>query len=205
MRWWLCGLLLMASADVRAGEVFLIPENNPKPVYPVALYRAGVIGMVRVSLTVQADGSVSNAVILEDNAHPELAEASLAAVNQWRFKPWKITEDQPAQVIVIAPMNFRLDSEHSFHVNKELERLKCSAIARASLNIATSSWVDLPVFSWTRSYLTHSLSPTQLPEEKRLALIAKLNASVHSIVQRCNLHPASRYVRFLPEEIRVLL
>ena len=65
--------------------------------------------------------------------------------------------------------------------------------------------MDLPVFSWTRSYLTHSLSPTQLPEEKRLALIAKLNASVRSIVQRCNVHPASRYVRFLPEEIRVLL
>jgi TonB family protein len=204
MRWWLCGLLLLVSADVRAGEVFLIPENNPKPVYPVALYRAGVVGMVRVSLTVKANGSVSNAEILED-AHPELGEASLAAVNQWRFKPWKITEDQPAQVIVIAPMNFRLDSEHPFHVNKELKRLKCSAIARASLSIATSSWVDLPVFSWTRGYLTHSLSPTQLPEEKRLALIAKLNASAHSIVQRCNVHPASRYVHFLPKEIRVLL
>ncbi|WP_085723762.1 energy transducer TonB [Pseudomonas sp. R37(2017)] len=204
MRWWVCVFLLMVSVDVRAGEVFLIPENNPKPVYPVALYRAGVIGKVRVSLTVQADGSVSKVVILED-AHPELGEASVAAVSQWRFKPWKITEDQPAQVSVIAPMDFRLDSEHPFHVNKELERLKCSAIARASLNIATSSWVDLPVFRWTRSYLTHSLSPTQLPEEKRLALIAKLNASAHSIVQRCNVHPASRYVHFLPEEIRVLL
>ena len=204
MRWWVCVFLLMVSVDVRAGEVFLIPENNPKPVYPVALYRAGVIGMVRVGLTVQADGSVSKVVLLED-AHPELGEASLAAVSQWRFKPWKITEDQPAQVSVIAPMLFRLDSEHPFHVNKELGRLKCSAIAQASLNIATSSWVDLPVFRRTRSYLTHSLSPTQLPEEKRLALIAKLNASVHSIVQRCNVHPASRYVHFLPEEIRVLL
>jgi protein TonB len=40
-----------------------------------------------------------------------------------------------------------------------------------------------PVFNWTRNYLTHSLSPTQLPEEKRLALI----------------------VHFLPKEIRELL
>lgn len=201
---WLCGLLLLASADVRAGEVFLIPENNPKPVYPVALYRAGITGMVRVQLTVQADGSVSKAVILED-AHPELGEASLAAVSQWRFKPWTITADQPAQIIVIAPMEYRLDQERPIHVNKTLERLKCGDIGRAALNIADTSWVDLPVFSWTRSYLTHSLSPTQLPEEKRLALIAKLNASVPSIVRRCNAHPASRYVRFLPEEIRVLL
>jgi hypothetical protein len=52
---------------------------------------------------------------------------------------------------------------------------------------------------------THSLSPTQLPEEKRLALIAKLNKSIPTIVMRCNSYPASRYVRFLPEEIRVLL
>jgi len=138
MRWWVCVLLLVASLDARAGEVFLIPENNPKPVYPMALHRAGVTGMVRVSMTVKADGSVSNAVIAQ-SAHPELEEASLAAVNQWRFKPWTVSKDQPAQIIVVAPMEYRLDREHPFHVNKELERLKCSAIARASLNIADSS------------------------------------------------------------------
>lgn len=204
MRWWVCVLLLVASMDVRAGEVFLIPENNPKPVYPVALYRAGITGMVRVHLIVQADGSVSKAEILED-AHPELGEASLAAVSQWRFKSWTITVNQPAQVIVIAPMDYRLDQEQPIHVNKTLERLKCSDIGRAALNIADTSWVDLPVFSWTRSYLTHSLSPTQLPEEKRLALIAKLNKSIPSIVRRCNTYPAGRYVQFLPQEIRALL
>ncbi|WP_320396570.1 energy transducer TonB [Pseudomonas sp. P8_241] len=197
-------MLLLTSVGIRAGEVFLIPENNPKPIYPMALHRAGITGMVRISMLVKADGSVSNAEIAQE-AHPELAEASLAAVNQWRFKPWTITEDQPAQIIVVAPMEYRLDSDHPLHVNKELERVKCNAITRASLNIATSSWVDLPVFSWTRSYLTHSLSPTQLPEEKRLALIAKLNKSIPTIVMRCNSYPASRYVRFLPEEIRVLL
>ncbi|WP_347909684.1 energy transducer TonB [Pseudomonas grandcourensis] len=204
MRWWVCVLLLVASMDVRAGEVYLIPENNPKPVYPVALHRAGVTGMVRVSMTVKADGSVSNAVIAQ-SAHPGLDEASLAAVSQWRFKPWTVTEDQPAQIIVVAPMDYRLDQGQPIHVNKTLERLMCGDIGRAALNIADTSWVDLPVFSWTRSYLTHSLSPTQLPEEKRLALIAKLNKSVPSIVRRCNTYPAGRYVRFLPQEIRALL
>jgi len=203
MRWWLFGLLLLVSADVRAGEVFLIPENNPRPVYPVELYRAGVIGMVRVSLTVQADGSVSKVVIAEDT-HPGLGEASLATVSQWRFKPWRITDDQPAEVVVIAPMDYRLDREQPIHINKTLERLKCGDIGRAALNIADTSWVDLPVFRWTRSYLAHSLSPTQLPEEKRLALIARLNKSIPSIVRRCNTYPASRYVRFLPEEIAAL-
>ncbi|MDR6606098.1 energy transducer TonB [Pseudomonas synxantha] len=124
----------------------------------------------------------------------------MAAVSQWRFKPWTITADEPAQI-----MDYRLDQEQPIHINKTLERLKCGDIGRAALNTADTSWVDLPVFRWTRSYLAHSLSPTQMPDEKRLALIAKLNASVHSIVRRCNAHPASRYVRFLPEEIRVLL
>ena len=37
MRWFAFVLLLMVSADIRAGEFFLIPENNPKPIYPLAL------------------------------------------------------------------------------------------------------------------------------------------------------------------------
>ncbi len=50
MRWWLCGVLLLTSVGIRAGEVFLIPENNPKPIYPMALHRAGITGMVRISM-----------------------------------------------------------------------------------------------------------------------------------------------------------
>jgi protein TonB len=37
MRWFACVLLLMVSVDIRAGEAFLIPEHNPKPIYPRAL------------------------------------------------------------------------------------------------------------------------------------------------------------------------
>lgn len=204
MRWFVCLFLLVLSIEVRAGEVFLIPENNPKPVYPVALYRAGITGMVRVNFTAHADGSVSHVVVSKD-ADPDFVEASRTAVSQWRYKPWDISRERPAEIQVVAPMVFRLDDELPIHANEELKKLSCGDVAKTALQLADFSWVDMPVFNWTRSYLTHSLSPTQLPEEKRLALIAKLNKSVPSIVRRCNTHQATRYVHFLPKEIRELL
>jgi hypothetical protein len=45
----------------------------------------------------------------------------------------------------------------------------------------------------------------QLPNEKRLALIAKLNRKVPIIVRQCLNNPVSRYMRFLPEDIRKML
>lgn len=204
MRWFALIVLCVFSSCVRAGEVFLIPADNPKPTYPRALYRAGITGEVRVNLTVHADGSVSKLVVPED-ARPELAEASRSAISRWRFQPWEISGDRPAQVQVVAPMVFRLDDSPPIHANEELKKLRCSDVSRVAQYFSDFSWVDLPVFNWTRSYLTHSISPTQFPEEKRLALIAKLNKSVPSIVRRCNRHPTSRYVRFLPQDIRELL
>lgn len=204
MRCFVWALWVVLSIDVRAGEVFLIPENNPKPVYPVALYREGITGTSRVSFIAHADGSVSKVEASKD-AHPELVEASRAAVSQWRYRPWEVSVERPAQIQVVAPMVFRLDDNLPIHANEELKKLSCGDVARSALQLAEFSWVDMPVFSWTRSYLTHSLSPTQLPEARRLELIAKLNKSVPSIVRRCNTHQASRYARFLPEEIRKLL
>ncbi|MCU1762552.1 energy transducer TonB [Pseudomonas sp. 14P_8.1_Bac3] len=178
--------------------------DNPKPTYPRVLYRAGITGEVRVTLYVRADGSVSQPVVLKAT-HPEFAAASLAAVSKWRFRPWKVSDDRPGQIEVVAPMVFKLDDTPPLHANEQLKKLLCSDVSRVAQHYAESSWVDLPVFSWTRSYLTHSISPMQLPEEKRLALIAKLNKEARTIVRRCHSHPMSRYVRFVPREVRELL
>jgi TonB family protein len=195
---------MVVSLGGRAGEVFLIPEKNPKPEYPLAHYRAGITGEVRVSFKVHSDGSVTH-VVASKGADPEFAQASLKAVNKWRYQPWEATPERPAKVEVTAPMVFRLDDKLPIHANEQLKELTCGDVAKSALKIAHYSWVDLPVFNWTRSYMTYSISPTQLPDEKRLALIAKLNESVPSIIRRCNTHQATRFVRFLPTEIRELL
>lgn len=204
MRWFVLAFLYGISGSVCAGPVFLIPADNPKPSYPRALYRAGIMGEVRVSMIVHADGTVSQPAVQSD-ANPELAEASVSAVKQWRFQPWEISDDRPAQIEVVAPMVFKLDQTPPIHANEQLKKLRCSDVSRVAQHYSEFSWMDLPVFNWTRSYLTYSIAPTLLPEERRLALIAKLNKEVPSIVRRCNTSPTSRYVRFLPKDIRQLL
>lgn len=203
MRWCVMLLLCVVFSGVRAAEVFLIPAENPKPSYPRSLYLAGVEGEVRISMVVHADGSVSQPSASK-GAQPELAEAALDAIRQWRFQPWEVSSERPAQVDVVAPMVFRL-GDTSLHANETIKRVRCSDLSHAAKNYADFSWVELPFFHWTRSYLTHSLSPMQLPNARRLALIAKLNRDAPTIIRRCNSHPSSRAVRFFPREVRELL
>lgn len=205
MRWVVCVvLLLVLSVESRAGEVFLIPEYNPKPIYPPALQRAGIIGNVRARFVVHADGSVSKVSILQSD-HPDLAEATRVAVGQWRFKPWTIEGDKPAEQEVIAPMIFGFDSALPLHLNEWLKALKCRELNEITVNTPEHAWADTPAFYYTRAYLSNAFSSTTLPNERRLALIARMNRKVPVIVRQCLNSPVSRYVRFLPEEIRKLL
>lgn len=204
MRWCLAVVLWSICAVASAGEAFLIPVLKTKPEYPRALYLAGIEGDVKVSMIVHADGAVSG-VSASKGAHPELVEASLAAVRQWKFKPWEVSSERPAKVEVIAPLVFRLGQNPIPHANEALKRIRCSDLTRVAQHYAESSWASLSFFRWTRSYMTNSIPVTQLPVERRLALIAKLNKEVPVIIRRCNVQPSSRVVRFFPKEVRELL
>ena len=204
MRWFACVLLLVVSVGVRAEEVFLIPENNPKPIYPQALLRAGITGDVRVGFAVNADGSVSKVRILQSD-HPDLADAVRVAIEQWRFKPWTVGGDKPAEQEVIAPMVFRLDLDTPIHTNQWLKQLRCRDLNEALVDFPEYAWVDSKVFDYTRAYLSNVFNKTQLQNEQRLALIAKLNKQVPKIVRDCRTSPVRKYMSLLPEDIRKLL
>lgn len=203
MRWWVCVFLLGVWGCAQASEVFLIPESNPKPVYPRALYRAGVTGDVRVRFTANADGSVSKISILQSD-HPDLAEAVRVAIEQWRFKPWTVEGDKPAEQDVVAPMVFRLDLDLPIHANAWLKTLKCREVYGNASRHMESAWVDATVFNYTRAYLSNVFHTQQLPNEQRLALIAKLNKRVPGIVRRCGGSPSLKYMSLLPQEIQKL-
>ena len=204
MRWFACVLLLVVSVGVRAEEVFLIPENNPKPIYPQALLRAGITGDVRVGFAVNADGSVSKVRILQSD-HPDLADAVRVAIEQWRFKPWTVGGDKVAEQEVIAPMVFRLDLDTPIHTNQWLKQLRCRDLNEALVDFPEYAWVDSKVFDYTRAYLSNVFNKTQLQNEQRLALIAKLNKQVPKIVRDCRASPVRKYMSLLPEDIRKLL
>ncbi|KAA0978165.1 energy transducer TonB [Pseudomonas sp. ANT_H12B] len=204
MRWFAFVLLWIVAIGVRAGEVFLIPENNPKPIYPRELFRAGITGEVRVRFTVNADGSVDKLSILQSD-HPDLAEAARKAIAQWRFKPWVIEGDKPAELVVTAPMVFRLDLDTPIHTNQWLKQLRCRDINEALVDFPEYAWVDSKVFDYTRAYLSNVIYTTQLQNEQRLALIARLNKRVPRIVRECRASPVRKYMSLLPKEISELL
>lgn len=204
MRWFTCVLLLVLSVGVRAEEVLLIPENNPKPIYPRALFRAGITGEVRVMFTANADGSVSKVNILQSD-HPDLAEATRKAIAQWRFKPWTVEGEKPAEQVVTAPMVFRLDLDTPIHTNQWLKQLRCRDLNEALVDFPEYAWVDSKVFDYTRAYLSNVFHVTQLSNERRLEWIAKLNKRVPIIVRECRNNPARKYMSLLPAEIRKLL
>lgn len=204
MRWIAFLLVLALSGEARAEEFLLIPEDNPKPVYPPALQRAGITGDVRVRFTAHADGSVSKVSILQSD-HPDLAEATRVAIAQWRFKPWVVEGGKPKEQEVIAPMIFRYDSDLPIHINQWLKELRCRDFNEVMANVPESGWLDASAFHYTRAYLSNAFSATSLSNERRLELIAKLNRAVPIIVRQCSSKPTSRFARFLPEELRKLL
>ncbi|QHC98351.1 energy transducer TonB [Pseudomonas sp. R84] len=204
MRWIVALLLLSVSGVVQAAGALLIPEDNPRPIYPLALFRAGVTGEVKARFVVRADGSVSEISILKSD-HPDLAEAVRVALAQWRFKPWAVEEDKPEKQEVVAPMVFRLDLDQPIHVNQQLKVLRCRSVNENLANIAEYSWIDSAAFVQTRAYLTNVFHKTQLPDEQRLAMIAKMNKRVSMIVRSCRESPTRKFVSLLPVEIRELL
>lgn len=202
MRWLGLFLLMCVVGEGLAGEIFLIAQYSPKPVYPKALHRAGVVGDVRVGMTVQADGTVSKVRIVQSD-HPGLADAAKEAALQWRFKPWSVAAERPPELEIIAPMQFRLDDPLDAH--QWLKEVKCREINRSFSHFAEHSWIDLTAFRYTRAYLTNGMFHHQWSTEERLALIARLNRQVPYIARQCLNYPASRFKRFLPEEIRKIL
>ena len=204
MRWLVLVLLCVATVGVWAGEVLLIPESNPKPIYPRELFRKGITGEVRTRFTVYADGSVNKLSILHSD-HPELAEASRKAITQWRFKPWTVEDDRPSEQEVTAPMVFRLDLDAPIHANQWLKQLRCRDFNETLSDFPEYAWIDAAVFDYTRAYLSNVFNATQLENEQRLALIAKLNKRVPKIVRDCRASPVRKYMSLLPEDIRKLL
>lgn len=109
-----------AVAKATAGESCLTPP--PAPVIaaaPVALSQPLVYpdeaiddreeGRVRVAFTIQADGSVADASVLQSSGHPLLDQAAIDSVNSWKYRPppfavhstvwldFKLPDSAPAQ------------------------------------------------------------------------------------------------------------
>jgi TonB family protein len=66
------------------GEIKRKTKNSVPPSYPELARRMNINGVVKVQITVAADGSVKNAKVI--GGHPLLANAALDAVKKWRYE-----------------------------------------------------------------------------------------------------------------------
>ena len=75
------------------------------PVYPEIAKRAGVQGIVRLQVRATKEGRIEVDKILSGS--PTLAEAAIAAVKQWRVRPFSAA-GKPVDVISTVTFNFQL-------------------------------------------------------------------------------------------------
>jgi TonB family protein len=95
---------------VRVGGNIRAPRktHNVPPVYPPRMVEAGLEGQISVEAVIGVDGRVVRARPLTVQAHPELAQAAVDAVLQWRFDP-TLLNGKAVEVTMHVSVNFSLD------------------------------------------------------------------------------------------------
>ena len=97
------------NAPIRIGDGVAPPRkiHDVRPVYPPAAREAGVEGLVVLEATIDPTGEVSDIEVLK--SVPELDEAAIAAVEQWRYEP-TLVDGEPVSILMTVTINFMLSS-----------------------------------------------------------------------------------------------
>lgn len=82
-----------------------VKVHNVNPAYPEDAQAAGVQGVVMLELIINAEGDVEDARLLK--SVPQLDEAALEAVRQWKFMP-TLMNGAPVAVLAVVTVNFSL-------------------------------------------------------------------------------------------------
>lgn len=95
---------------VRIGGNIRPPRKllDVRPVYPQAMRDAGLEGVVPLGALIGVDGRVSSVRVISAHAHPELAQAALEAVRQWRFSP-TLLNGTAVEVFMTVTVSFSLE------------------------------------------------------------------------------------------------
>ncbi|ODS54860.1 MAG: hypothetical protein ABS36_10375 [Acidobacteria bacterium SCN 69-37] len=90
---------LRIGGDIKAPEKI----HHVNPIYPEAARAAGISGVVILEATIDTDGSVSFMRVLR--SIPDLDQAAINAVRQWRYVP-TLLNGEPWPVIMTIAVNF---------------------------------------------------------------------------------------------------
>lgn len=81
--------------------------THVKPLYPEHARQAGIQGTVLLQAVISKEGVLLGVKALNSLVDPELVDAALAAVSQWRYEP-TLLNGEPVEVATDIVVNFRL-------------------------------------------------------------------------------------------------
>jgi protein TonB len=93
---------IRVSQGVTEGRLILKVE----PKYPVSALAARVQGQVVLSAVISKTGEIQNLVLI--SGHPMLVPAAIAAVKQWRYRPY-LLNGEPVEVETTVNVNFEIN------------------------------------------------------------------------------------------------
>ena len=98
-----------ADAPIRIGNEVRPPRkiHDVPPAYPPAAREAGIDGMVVLDATIDPTGEVRDIEVLR--SVPELDQAAIDAVEQWRWEP-TLVDGEPVSILMTVTINFMLPS-----------------------------------------------------------------------------------------------
>jgi TonB family protein len=79
-----------------------------RPAYPESARQLGIEGSVQLRAVISVDGSPMNLEAVNTDVHPDLVQAALDAVKQWRYQP-TLLNGQPVEVVTTVTVAFRLE------------------------------------------------------------------------------------------------
>ncbi len=93
------------SVKVPSGIVQGLLLSQVKPVYPSEARAAGIQGHLTIQAQISKEGAIINLQLI--SGHPLLAAAALAAVKQWKYRPYR-NDGEPVVVDTQIQVNFQL-------------------------------------------------------------------------------------------------
>ena len=79
------GAVPVAAQQAQNDQLGRVAKVRIQPTYPDLARKLNVVGVVKIEVTVAANGTVKNARVV--GGHPLLANAALEAAWKWRFEP----------------------------------------------------------------------------------------------------------------------
>jgi periplasmic protein TonB len=80
-------LVCVAAASI-SGQEARKAISKPTPRYPAVAKQIGLVGTVKVEITIAPDGKIKSANVI--GGHPVLVDATLTALKEWKYEPAKI-------------------------------------------------------------------------------------------------------------------